>query len=80
MLSVDFDSSGCFFASGSSDRKVKIWDLSTRTCGIFYKHSFLTVAHTFDDHQDQVWGVAFNGGSRRLASVSDDKSMCIFGI
>lgn len=43
VLSVACHSSGAAFASGSSDSKVKLWDLQTRTC-----------AQTITDHTDQV--------------------------
>ena len=43
MLSVACHPSGSSFATGSSDAKVKLWDLQTRTC-----------AQTLSDHTDQV--------------------------
>lgn len=43
MLSVDCHPSGTVFATGSSDAKVKLWDLQTRTC-----------SQTVTDHSDQV--------------------------
>lgn len=43
MLSVACHPSGDSFATGSSDAKVKLWDLQTRTC-----------AQTLSDHTDQV--------------------------
>lgn len=43
VLSVKASSDNNRFASGSSDRTVKLWDLKTRQC-----------LHTFTDHTDQV--------------------------
>ena len=43
VLSVACHPSGSSFATGSSDAKVKLWDLQTRTC-----------AQTLSDHTDQV--------------------------
>lgn len=43
MLSVSCHPDGTAFATGSSDSKVKLWDLTTRTC-----------AQTVADHTDQV--------------------------
>ena len=58
---------GVQFASGSSDKKVKIWDFSNRVC-----------VHTFESHTDQVWAVDYNEDGTKLASVSDDKSLVIY--
>jgi WD repeat-containing protein 61 len=54
-------------ASGSSDKKVKIWDIRLRQC-----------LQTLDHHVDQVWGVAYNESGSHLATVSDDKSVRVY--
>ncbi len=69
-----------FEARRSSDKTVKVWDISARAS-----------LHTFTNHTDQVggvtcqlafivqvWGVAFDSTGKRLASVSDDKSIIIY--
>eukprot|EP00250_Pteridium_aquilinum_P028251 c36847_g1_i1 orf=109-1074(+) len=73
VLSVDASPEGSALATGSSDRTVRLWDLSMRAS-----------VQTVTDHTDQVWGVAFRppGGegvrAGRLASVSDDKSINLY--
>jgi WD40 repeat protein len=67
VLSVACHPSGKSFATGSSDSKVKLWDMSSRSC-----------AQTLSEHSDQVWDVAFNVSGNRLASVSDDKNICLY--
>ena len=48
---------------------VKIWDGTANQC-----------VHTFDDHVDQVWGVAYNNDGSKLVSVSEDKSIHLYNI
>jgi WD repeat-containing protein 61 len=66
VLSLAVSPTGFVFAS-SSDRQVKIWELSTLEC-----------IHTFEDHKDQIWSIAFDETGARLASVSDDHSIRIY--
>ncbi|KAK2658522.1 hypothetical protein Ddye_005055 [Dipteronia dyeriana] len=74
VLSVDASPDGTAIATGSSDRTVRLWDLSMRAA-----------VQTMSNHTDQVWGVSFRplggNGSQggRLASVSDDKSISLYG-
>lgn len=72
VLSVDVSPDGNAIATGSSDKTVKLWDLSMRSA-----------VQTMTNHSDQVWGVAFRprderDGAGRLASVSDDKSISLY--
>lgn len=43
VLSVAFSPDGKYFASSSSDKTVKVWELATKQC-----------VHTFSEHSDQV--------------------------
>lgn len=43
VLSVAFSPDGTHFVSGSSDKTVKVWEVSTKQC-----------IHTFNEHSDQV--------------------------
>ncbi|XP_031502031.1 WD repeat-containing protein VIP3 [Nymphaea colorata] len=73
VLTVDASPDGAAVATGSSDRTVRLWDLTMRAS-----------VQTMTNHTDQVWGVAFRppGGTGvrvgRLASVSDDKSISLY--
>lgn len=73
VLSIDASPDGAAVATGSSDRTVRLWDLSMRAA-----------VQTTTNHSDQVWGVAFRppGGTGvrvgRLASVSDDKCISLY--
>jgi WD repeat-containing protein 61 len=53
--------------TGSSDSKIKLWDLSQRTC-----------IQTVSEHQEAVWDLSYQPETQQLASVSDDASICIY--
>lgn len=54
-------------ATGSSDKKVKLWDLRRREC-----------IQTLENHTEPVWCVAYNGDGSKLASVGDDALLQVY--
>ena len=69
MLSVACSPDGQALVTGSSDRKVKLWEVGTRSC-----------VQSLAEHTDQVWGVAFRPDGNRVATVSDDKSIVLYDL
>lgn len=69
VLSVAAHPGGMHFATGSSDGRVKLWDLSQRACIM-----------TSTEHKDQVWSVAFNQDGSQLASCGDDGIVATYNI
>ena len=70
VLSVAHSPTQQQFASSSSDKSVKIWDIRGTEC-----------IDTFRDlHKDQVWDVAYKPDGTRLVSVSDDRSMIVYDV
>ncbi|MGF1539565.1 MAG: NACHT domain-containing protein [Pleurocapsa sp.] len=57
------------FASGSSDRTVKLWDLATGKC-----------LHTLRGHDNKVCSVAFSSDGKLVASGSQDQSTKLWDV
>jgi WD40 repeat protein len=55
---------GKYVATGSSDRKLKVWDRKLRE-----------QVFTSSEHTDSVWGVAYVADGKRIVSVADDASI-----
>ena len=64
---VAFGPSGGRLASGSSDRTVKLWDVSTGEC-----------VATLEGHTSEVFSVAFDPSGGRLASGSADQTVILW--
>jgi WD repeat-containing protein 61 len=69
VLSVSAHADNMHFATGSSDGRVKLWDIPQRSCLM-----------TSNEHRDQVWSVAFNGDGSQLASCGDDGQVATYNI
>lgn len=61
--------SGPFLVSGSRDKLIKMWDVSTGVC-----------LFTLIGHDNWVRGIAFQPGGKYLLSVADDKTIRVWDI
>lgn len=60
---------GPFLASGSRDKTIKIWDISTGMC-----------MFSLIGHDNWVRGIVFHPGGKILVSVADDKTLRVWDI
>lgn len=67
VTSVVFADDGQRIASGSCDKTVRVWDLTSGNC-----------AQTLEDHTDGVMSVAFSHDGQRIASGSDDNTVKVW--
>jgi len=60
---------GPFLASGSRDKLIKVWDVSSGQC-----------LFTLVGHDNWIRGLSWHPGGKYLLSASDDKSLCVWDI
>lgn len=58
-----------FLSSRSSDKTVKIWNINSSEC-----------EQTLSHHKEQVWDVKYNHDGSQLVSVSEDKTINVYGL
>ena len=61
--------SGPFLASGSRDKSIKVWDVSSGLC-----------LFTLVGHDNWIRGLSWHPGGKYLLSASDDKSLRVWNI
>ncbi|KAI3644605.1 hypothetical protein MP228_010769 [Amoeboaphelidium protococcarum] len=69
ILSLQMLADGVHFISASSDKTVRVWSLSTKSC-----------LFTLQEHYDLVWQVALNEKQDKLVSVSDDGHLIQYSV
>ncbi len=74
VLCVSFSPDNTHFVSSSADKTVKIWSLEKEKD----TEKRMKCIHTFHEHQEQVWGVAYNSSATNIMSVSEDRSINIY--
>ena len=48
---------------------MKVWDFGQRSC-----------LHTFEEHADQVWSVAYSPDGKRLVSGGEDGKLNVYDV
>jgi WD40 repeat protein len=66
ILDLAFSLDGTWFATGSTDRTVQLWNAVDH----------FTLAAVLRGHEEPVSGLAFSSGGRRLVTASGDRTMC----
>ena len=69
MNSVSFSPDGTKVASGSGDKTVKLWDVTSGEC-----------LQTLEGHSDDVNSVSFSPDGTKVASGSDDKTVKLWDV
>ncbi|MEM8719784.1 MAG: AAA family ATPase, partial [Cyanobacteria bacterium P01_G01_bin.39] len=69
VLSLSYSPNGKYLVTGSSDRMVRLWDVSSQS-----------LIHTFDGHEDWVMSVDFSHDSKYIASASKDKKVKLWDV
>ena len=64
-----FASLGPFLASGSRDKSIKVWDVSSGQC-----------LFTLVGHDNWIRGLSWHPGGKYLLSASDDKSLRVWDV
>ena len=64
-----FAFSGPFLASGSRDKSIKVWDVSSGQC-----------LFTLVGHDNWIRGLSWHPGGKYLLSASDDKSLRVWDV
>ena len=68
VVSVAISPDGQTLVSGSQDKTIKVWELSTGK-----------LVHTLTGHADEVWSVAISPDGQTLVSGSRDKTIKVWG-
>ncbi|KNC51179.1 WD repeat-containing protein 61 [Thecamonas trahens ATCC 50062] len=68
VLDVTATADGAHFATSSSDKEVKIWDVMGNPAPV----------HVFHGHTDQVWSVAYDVTGSKLVSAGDDAAIQVY--
>ncbi|KAF9051756.1 WD40-repeat-containing domain protein [Panaeolus papilionaceus] len=67
--SVRFSPDGKYLATGAEDKKIRIWEISSRR-----------ILHVFQGHEQEIYSLDFSRDGRYIVSGSGDKTMRIWDL